>query len=138
MSVAVLLITHGDVGKAIHDAAVSVIGSSPLRTQFLSINLTCKPEDMIQAAKNLVSELDTGDGVLILTDLFGSTPSNIACAIQDYNVAIIAGLNLPMLIRVLNYPNLPLSRLVDKAVSGGQEGVIYFHPTSASDAAQGN
>jgi PTS system mannose-specific IIA component len=138
MSIALLLVTHGDIGKAIHDAAVSVIGSSPLRTQYLSINQGCRPEEMLNTAKAMISKLDTGDGVLILTDMYGSTPSNIACALQDRNVAVIAGLNLPMLIRILNYPNLPLSRLVNKAVSGGQEGVIFFHPTSSSDVAQGN
>jgi PTS system mannose-specific IIA component len=131
MSIALLLVTHGDIGKAIHDAAVSVIGSSPLRTQYLSINQGCRPEEMLNTAKAMISKLDTGD-------MYGSTPSNIACALQDRNVAVIAGLNLPMLIRILNYPNLPLSRLVNKAVSGGQEGVIFFHPTSSSDVAQGN
>ena len=138
MSVALLLITHSDIGKTVHDAAVTVIGSSPLRTQFLSVNINCKPDEMISNAQALAANMDTGSGVLILTDMFGSTPSNIACAVQNKNVAIVAGLNLPMLIRVLNYPNLSLSELADKAVSGGQEGVIYFQPSSAHDVAQRN
>ena len=138
MSVALLLITHSDIGKTVHDAAVSVIGSSPLRTQFLSVNANSKPDEMISNAQALVASLDTGSGVLILTDMFGSTPSNIACALQNKNVAIIAGLNLPMLIRILNYPNLTLPQLANKAVSGGQEGVIFFHPASNPDVAQGS
>lgn len=138
MSVALLLVTHGEIGKSIHDAAVSVLGSSTLRTQCLSVNLKSKPEEMIANAQALVKKMDTGSGVLILTDMFGSTPSNIACALQQENVAVVAGLNLPMLMRIMNYPNLPLAELADKAISGGREGVIYFQPASASDAAQGN
>jgi PTS system mannose-specific IIA component len=138
MSVALLLITHSDIGKTVHEAAVSVIGSSPLRTRFLSIEINSKPDEMINKAQELAAELDTGNGVLILTDMFGSTPSNIACTLQNQNVVIVAGLNLPMLIRILNYPNLSLSELADKAVSGGQEGVMIFHPASASDVAQTN
>jgi PTS system mannose-specific IIA component len=136
MSVALLLITHSDIGKAVHEAAVSVIGSSPLRTRYLPVNIDCKPDEILNSAQSLLTEMDTGDGVLILTDMFGSTPSNIACALQDRNVAIVAGLNLPMLIRILNYPNLMLAQLADKAVSGGQEGVIFFHPASTQDVAQ--
>jgi len=126
MSVALLLVTHGDVGKYIHDAAVSIIGSSPLRVQFISVTTQSQPDAMIQTAQELVSTLDTGDGVLILTDMYGSTPSNIACSLQHQNVEVVAGLNLPMLVRILNYPNLSLHRLTDKAVSGGKEGVMFF------------
>ena len=126
MSVALLLVTHGDVGKYIHDAAVSIIGSSPLRGQFISVTTQSQPDAMIQTAQELVSTLDTGDGVLILTDMYGSTPSNIACSLQHQNVEVVAGLNLPMLVRILNYPNLSLHRLTDKAVSGGKEGVMFF------------
>lgn len=138
MSVALLLVTHADIGKSIHDAAVSVLGSSTLRTQHLSVNLKCNPEEMIANARALVAELDTGDGVLILTDMFGSTPSNIACALKQQKVAIVAGLNLPMLIRIMNYPNLSLAQLADKAVSGGMEGVTQYQPAKSSDVAQRN
>jgi len=136
VSVALLLVTHGDVGKHIHDAAVSIIGSSPLRVQFLSVTVESQPEKMVQSAQELIRALDTGDGVLILTDMYGSTPSNIACALQDHKVEVVAGLNLPMLVRILNYPNLPLHRLADKAVSGGKEGVMFFQSTSNPDATQ--
>ena len=138
MSVALLLVTHGDIGKSIHDAAVSVLGSSTLRTQHLSVNLKSNLEEMIASAHALVDKMNTGDGVLILTDMFGSTPSNIACALQQQNVIIVAGLNLPMLIRIMNYPNLSLAQLADKAISGGQEGVIYHKSANAADVAQRN
>lgn len=138
MSVALLFITHGNIGKALHDAAVTIIGSSPLRVQFISVAVDCQPEHMINDALKQVLALDSGDGVLVLTDMYGSTPSNIACALQHQNVEVVAGLNLPMLMRIMNYPNLPLLRLTDKAVSGGKEGVMFFQSMSASDVTQGN
>lgn len=138
MSVALLFVTHGGIGKALHDAAVTIIGSSPLRSKFVSVDADCLPEQMLHTALELVMALDTGDGVLVLTDMYGSTPSNIACALQHQNVEVVAGLNLPMLVRIMNYPNLPLHRLTDKAVSGGKEGVMFFQVTGAPDVTQRN
>ena len=138
MSVAVLLVTHGEVGQAIHQAAVSVIGSSPLRTACLAVNQNMSTEEALKRAQHEIQTLNTGSGVLILTDMYGATPSNIACARQDADIAIVSGLNLPMLIRVLNYPSLSLQELAEKAVTGGKEGVIYFHRGVIDNAAQGN
>lgn len=136
MSVAILLITHGEVGQAIHQAAISVIGSSPLRTTCLSITQSMTPEEALRQTQEKIQALNTGSGVLILTDMYGATPSNIACARQDADIAIVSGLNLPMLIRVMNYPSLPLAQLAEKAITGGKEGVIYFHCGEIDDAAQ--
>ena len=73
----------------------------------------------------ILDQLDEGDGVLVLTDAYGSTPSNIACRLgARRQVAVVTGLNLPMLLRVLNYPALPLDELKEKAVSGGRDGVL--------------
>ena len=67
----------------------------------------------------------SGDGVLVLTDLYGSTPSNIACKLRRHgHVRVVSGVNLPMLIRVLNYPDLDLDSLKEKALSGGRDGVL--------------
>jgi PTS system ascorbate-specific IIA component len=80
-----------------------------------------------------LKKLDQGHGILILTDMFGSTPSNIACAVSDRtDIRVVSGLNLPMLIRVLNYPALNLEELEIKALSGGQEGVVRCHHTGYS------
>ena len=77
----------------------------------------------------MIEQLDQGDGVLILTDMYGSTPGNIACALgQNNRVAVVAGLNLPMLVRVLNYPQLDLHTLAEKAESGGRIGIVPCPP----------
>jgi PTS system ascorbate-specific IIA component len=125
MKVGILLITHGDIGSALLQTAVDVLGVCPLLTCALSAPTGCDPEQTYTEARRALSELDSGDGVLVLTDLYGSTPSNIACRLRELtNVRVISGLNLPMLIRILNYPDLDLDELAHKAVTGGRDGVL--------------
>jgi len=125
MTVNILLISHDDIGQTLLDASINTLGFCPLTAEVLSIPNDCDPEEKIEKARNKVSELNQGEGVLILTDIYGSTPSNIACALSNNaDVRVISGLNLPMLIRVLNYPNLEINELVHKAVTGGKEGIM--------------
>ena len=124
MSVGILIITHSNIGLSLYDAVTSVIGKCPLPTKLLPVSLDCEPEDLVLKAHKLISELDKGQGVLVLTDMYGSTPSNIACKLANGKVQVVAGIILPMLVRVMNYPNLDLPQLANKALSGGHEGVI--------------
>ncbi len=125
MAVSLLTITHGRVGHELIATAETMLSKLPLRCKSLSVSNTCNPDDILSKAKKLCTELDDGDGILILTDIFGSTPSNICHKLNSIeNTHVIAGMNLPMLIRVLNYPNLGLDELVEKAISGGHDGII--------------
>lgn len=138
MSVGLLLITHGEIGTAIHNAAISVLGSSTLRTEILAVNNGDNPDDINARALALATRLDTGDGVLVLTDMYGSTPSNIACRLNGLNVMVLSGLNLPMLIRILNYPAESLSELAGKALDAGLAGTIQCESTETPHAAPGS
>lgn len=122
--VGLLIITHNNVGGALFDAAISVLGSCPLPFEILPVSQNCDPEERIDKAQSYLKKLNQSEGVLVITDMFGSTPSNIATKLASDNVTIVTGLNLPMLIRVMNYPDLSLAKLANKAVSGGQTGVI--------------
>jgi PTS system ascorbate-specific IIA component len=125
MNVGLLLITHGRIGHSLYDAVVSMLGSCPLNTRVLSIAQDQDPEERIQQAREFIKNLNHGGGVLVLTDMYGSTPSNIACALRvEKEVAVVTGVNLPMLVRILNYPELSLEQLVQKALSAGREGVL--------------
>ena len=128
MSVGLLLVTHGDIGSSLLDTAVVVLGACPLQTRTLGIPMACEPEQLQQQAQQYIEELDQGDGVLVLADLYGSTPSNIVCRLRTDNVAVINGLNLPMLIKVLNYPSLDLVSIAEKAVAGGRDGIVSCMP----------
>ena len=122
--VGLLVITHNNVGGALFDAAISVLGECPLPYEILAVSQNCDPEERYQKALSYIEKLNKNDGVLVLTDMYGSTPSNIATKLTQDNVTIITGINLPMLVRVMNYPKLSLEKLANKAVSAGQTGVI--------------
>ena len=133
MAVGILLISHNQIGTELINTARQMLSCCPLPTKVLSIEINDQPNTIQLKLNQILTELDQGNGILILTDMFGSTPSNIACVVSDRDdVRIIAGLNLPMLIRVLNYPNLDLDALEQKALSGGQEGVVRCHHTGYS------
>ncbi|NLO80155.1 MAG: PTS fructose transporter subunit IIA [Xanthomonadaceae bacterium] len=125
MSVGLLLITHAGVGEALLKVATATFPDHPLRVGCLDVGASADPDVIRKNSERMIAELDSGDGVLILTDAYGSTPSNIACALRyKHRTAVVAGLNLPMLLRVLNYPHLSLRELASKALSGGRDGVM--------------
>ena len=125
MNVGILLITHDNIGAVLLRTAIEVLGISPLSTSSLTVPSDCDPERILADARQAAEELDSGDGVLVLTDLYGATPSNIACRLHRFHeLRVVSGLNLPMLIRVLNYPDLDLDELQHKAVSGGRDGIL--------------
>ena len=125
MPVGLLLITHGCAGDSLLTAARGMLGDLPLNAVALAIAQSTDPETTLQEARKLRHSLEHGEGVLVLTDMYGSTPSNIATRLlPDPGLRVVSGINLPMLIRVLNYPDLELNELADKAVSGGRDGVL--------------
>jgi PTS system ascorbate-specific IIA component len=125
VSVGILLVTHGNIGAVLLQSARDILGVCPLPATHLPAPQSCDPEQVLAAARRATQQLDSGDGVLVLTDMYGATPSNIACRLSDHHkVRVVAGLNLPMLVRVLNYPDLGLDELAWKAVTGGRDGVL--------------
>ena len=128
MNVGVLIITHNGIGASIYGTTDFMIKDCPKNVKLLSANRESDPEDLFESSLQLVKELDAGDGVLVLTDLYGSTPSNIAHRLQEHaRVKIVTGLNLSMLIRVFNYATLDLDTLTEKAYSGGIDGITIDH-----------
>ncbi|MEE8379541.1 MAG: PTS fructose transporter subunit IIA [Gammaproteobacteria bacterium] len=122
--IGILIITHNNVGRALSDAATSVLGNCPMPVEIISVSQNCDPEELTKKAKACLKKLNQQDGILVITDMYGSTPSNIATKLASDNVRIITGINLPMLVRIMNYPKLSLEKLANKAVSAGQTGVI--------------
>jgi len=126
MSVAILTITHDNIGHELLTTTETIISKLPLACDSLSVSVSCIPNELISQAEKICLELDQGDGVLVLTDIYGSTPSNICNKIKpSVAIHVVAGLNLPMLIRVMNYPELNLEELTEKAISGARDGIIH-------------
>jgi mannose PTS system EIIA component len=128
MSVGILIISHEGIGEAMLDAAKHMIDKIPLKVELLAANRNCDPDDLLEKANKIQNKIDDGDGILVLTDLLGSTPSNIAHRLQkETKVNVITGLNLSMLIRLFNYPDLNLSDLTKKAYSGGIDAITISY-----------
>ena len=124
MNVGILIITHSDIGKQMLLTATSVYGTNPFRVEILSVDNFDQPNDVIQLGQKYVNFLDKGNGVLVLTDIIGTTPSNIAKSIKHPKIKVVAGINLSMILNVFNYPNSSLEKLADKAIEGGFEGIM--------------
>ena len=125
--IGILIVSHGAFGEALIHCASHVLGKRPQRVRQVGVTVHDDPEAMLQQAQGLVRELDSGAGVLVLTDMLGATPANIATRLLvPGKVAGVAGVSLPMLIRALTYREEPLSTVLAKAVSGGQEGIVLL------------
>ena len=123
MKVGILLVTHSDIGKQLLLTATSVFGKNPFQVELLSVDNYDQPNDVKELAEKYVKFLDSGAGVLVLTDIIGTTPSNIASSINYEKIKVVAGLNLSMILNVFNYPEHSLDQLSIKAIEGGMEGV---------------
>lgn len=125
MNTGLLLITHDQIGNAMIESATNMLGMCPMSLEVVSVTTGCRPDELAEQVLAAIDRLDQGGGVLVLTDMYGSTPSNIANRLVGLErVQVVAGLNLPMLIRVLNYPRLELAELAHKAISGGRDGIF--------------
>ena len=132
--VGLLIITHDHVGTTLYETAAHMLGMCPLMAEVLPVMADCDPDAMVKRGRDLVAKLNQGDGVLILTDMYGSTPSNIAARLAvDHKVLVVSGINLPMLVRIMNYPMLGVAELALKAESGGRDGIFYCVPELLSD-----
>lgn len=126
MSVGILLVTHVPLGTDLLRIATDIFGVCPMLTDALEVENDSPHDPILIDLERRARRLDAGDGVLVLTDLFGSTPANLAVKLLDRRerIRVLAGVNLPMLVRIFNYSTLDLDRLTEKALTGGRDGVL--------------
>jgi len=141
--VGILIIAHNAIGQQLLETATDMLDRSCPQLRSLEVKQDDDPVKLLARARRLVSEIQQGVGVLVLADMYGSTPSNIAHRLSDgptlshddadtheaptqarCEVRVVAGINLPMLVRTLNYAHLPLDELALKALSGGRDGIL--------------
>lgn len=126
--IGILLITHGTFGESLIQNICHVLNKRPPLIGQLGVAAQDDPLDILPMAKLLLKEVDEGDGVLILTDILGATPANLALKLLDPGrIECVAGASLPMLLRALTYRKSGMETLVKKAISGGHDGVINMH-----------
>jgi PTS system mannose-specific IIA component len=126
--IGILIIAHDSLGEGLARAVTHVLGSRPPQFEVLSVAAADDPAALLPAARELVRQLDTGSGVMIFSDIFGASPSNLAAKLlKTGRVEGIAGVNLPMLVRAFTYRSRDMDTLLKRAVSGGCDGVLHMH-----------
>ncbi len=137
--VGILIVAHGTLGESLIHCASHVMGSRPPHLMQINVRLHDDPQLVLPQATNLAHSLDQGSGVLVLSDVYGATPCNIASKLLiPGKIEGVAGVNLPMLVRALTYRNESLRTVVAKAISGGIEGVMQMPAAQLKNAATGN
>ncbi|HUO44875.1 MAG TPA: PTS fructose transporter subunit IIA [Burkholderiales bacterium] len=137
--IGILIISHGTLGESLIHCASHVLNKRPARVRQLGITAQDDPALLLPQARTLIKELNGSEGVLILTDMYGGTPCNIASKlVVPGKVEAVAGVSLPMLIRVLNYRDRDLQTIMNKAISGGCEGVMRVPMFKLHNAATGS
>ncbi|MDX5363148.1 MAG: PTS fructose transporter subunit IIA [Pseudazoarcus pumilus] len=125
--IGLFLITHGTLGESLIQCVSHVLNKRPTQIVQLGVSGQDDPLDLLPVARRMLDWVDSGDGVLVLTDIFGATPSNIASKLlEPGRVEGIAGVNLPMLLRALTYRERDMNTLIQRAVSGGCDGVLHI------------
>ena len=133
--VGILIVTHGNLGVTLAECAQHILQRELPHLAVMAVDKNDDPDRKLAEARELVRGLDDGSGVLLLSDMFGGTPSNIASRlIEPGRIEAVAGVSLPMLVRSLCYAGQPLETVVSKAVTGGLEGVMYIVPGDAHGA----
>ncbi len=134
--IGILIVSHGTFGKALIDSATQVLGKPPPFVDQVGVRAQDDPDAILPRARERIRALDQGEGVLVLTDIPGATPSNIVRRLLDAGrVEAVSGVSLPMLMRALTYRNEPLATVVLKAMSAW-ECVLHMH-TESPDAPDG-
>jgi len=137
--IGILIITHGTLGESLVHCASHVLNKRPPRLKQLGVTAQDDPALLLPQARAMAKELDEGSGVLILSDMYGGSPSNLASKlVVPGKIEAVAGVSLPMLIRLLTYRDRDLQTIVTKAISGGCEGVIRVPMFKLHNAATGS
>jgi len=123
--IGILLITHGSYGEALIQNACHVLNKRPAQVNQLGITAQDDPLDLLPLAREMLNLVDKGSGVLVLTDIFGASPSNLALKLLDPGrVEGLTGVNLPMLMRALTYRDKGMETLLIRARDGGRDGIF--------------
>ncbi len=123
--IGIFLVTHATYGESLIQCACHVLNKRPPQIAQIGIAAQDDPLDALPLARRLLGLVDSGEGVLVMTDIFGATPANLAAKLlEPGRVEGIAGVNLPMLVRALTYRDRDMDTLIAKAVAGGRDGVL--------------
>ena len=122
--IGILIVAHAPLASALRDCALHVFPECAAGVQALDITPNASPEESLVLAKAAMAQLNTPE-VLLLSDVFGATPSNVAQKLNDgIDTRLLTGVNLPMLLRSVCYRHETLDALAARAQAGGSQGIM--------------
>ncbi|WP_295954515.1 PTS fructose IIA subunit family protein [uncultured Xanthomonas sp.] len=126
MACGILLITHPGIGAALLSVATRLLRQLPLKTEAFEVPFDADLDALLPQASAALRRVDDGDGVLVVTDLYGASPSNLATQLARLGTPVrrVSALSLPMLLRIMNYPEQGLEQLPATAAAGSRNGVV--------------
>lgn len=130
--IGIVVLAEKDLAAGLVNAAVRTLGSPPPGLQTVAVDYASSPESIGENLRAAIQQADYGRGVLLLADIYGATHTNLACRLLERGrIELVTGVNLPMLLKALNYRHLPMDDLIDKALSGGSGGIVVAANTGA-------
>jgi len=130
MSTALFFITHEGIASELLKTGESIVQKPNRNLSFIEVPMGAAIDEIINGIDNKLKQLAIDDGIFFITDIYGSTPGNIAQQFADkYNSHLITGVNLPMIIRLLNYRDEPAENLLLKALEGAHQGIQSYIAT---------
>ena len=133
MSVALLLVSHKGIASSLLDIAASIVNDTPVNMAYVEVPMDAPIDAIRKQIQEKLDGFEENKEVLILTDIYGGTPSNIAsCFISSEKTRLVSGLNLAMIIKAINYRGLPLAELIEKIIQGGRQSIAQHmdeHPS---------
>lgn len=122
--VGIVLVTHGNYGQSLLDAAQAILGRQP-GCAAVGVDIAREVEQIISSIRAAAQASDLGGGVLILTDMFGGTPTNLSLSLLGSGrLEVITGVNLPMLLKAMGSRALPLGQLAQESKTAGRQGIV--------------
>ena len=136
--IGIFLVTHGTLGESLIQNVCHVLNKRPPLIAQLGVAAQDDPLDILPLARLLLQEVDGGEGVLVMTDVFGATPGNLALKLlEPGHVEGASGVSLPMLLRALTYRERGMETMLQKAISGARDGVVRLPPALGTGTAEG-
>ena len=132
--IGILVISHEPLGTALIHCTRHIFGRMPVQLAALDVIPDEDPEQACRAARELVARINDGSGVLVLTDLYGATPSRIAANLAElFRVVVVAGVSLPMLVKALNSRRIPLDELAEMLTASARNAIVEIPPPVPSE-----
>ena len=133
MSVALLLVSHKGIASSLLDIAASIVNDTPVNMAYVEVPMDAPVDAIRKQIQEKLDGFEQNKEVLILTDIYGGTPSNLASYfISSEKTQLVSGLNLAMIIKAINYRGLPLAELIEKIIQGGRQSIAQHmdeHPS---------